>query len=128
MRVRFPAVIALCAGITAPAAAGQDRAAGGANPPTTARVDLSRLPVNVGRIGRQLRQAEVREAREGLKLRYTIQVFGERPPLQFITPLDNLLTGDVPKSAPTHDDMIRMMTPKEFGAPVIGLGSIPRRK
>jgi hypothetical protein len=129
MRFTLLAVIAFGVGLATPAVAvGQDTSATGAIATTTPGVDLSRLPINVGRIGRQLKQAEVREERQGLKLRYSIQVYGELPRIRLITPLDNILTGDVPKSAPTHTDMIQMMTPREFSAPVIGLGSIPRRK
>jgi hypothetical protein len=121
-------LVALCSLLPVPAYAQQPTSAGGTIATVTPAVDLSRLPVNVGRIGRKLREAEVREEREGLRLRYTIDVFGEAPKLKLITPLDNLLTGDVPHSAPTHNDMIRMMTPKEFSAPVINLGTVPRRK
>jgi hypothetical protein len=118
---------ALLAGLAIPAWAGQEPATGGAIATTTPGIDLARLPVNVSRIGRQLQQAQVREVRDGLKIRYTIAVYGELPKIQLITPLDNLLTGDVPHSAPTHNDMIRMMTPKEFSTPVFGV-SLPRRK
>src|SRR5689334_17154318 len=113
--------------IAAPAHAQQPASPTGTIATSTPVLDISRLPVNLGRIGRQLRQAEVREEREGLKIRYTVDVFGEAPKLQFITPLDDLLRGDVPNSAPTHSDMIRMMTPKEFSTPLIGT-SVPRRK
>jgi hypothetical protein len=117
----------LCSGVAVPATAGQGSATG-AVATTTPGVDLARLPVNVARIGRQLRQVESTEERNGLRLKYTIQVFGDAPKLKLVTPLDNLLTGDVPKSAPTHTDMIRQMTPKEFSAPVMSLGGFPSRK
>jgi hypothetical protein len=126
MTFRIPTVAALCFGFAIPAMAGQGTAAGASS--QGGGVDASRLPVSAARIGRQIRQAEVREERNGLQLRYTVQVFGETPPIKLITPLDNLLTGNVPRTAPTHADMIRMMTPLEFSAPVIGLGSVPKRK
>ena len=127
MSVRLLGAAALCFGLAVPAA-GQGTSANGAVATTTPGVDLAQLPVSVSRIGRQLRQAATIEERNGLRLKYTIQVYGEVPPLKLVTPLDNLLTGDVPNSSPTHNDMIRQMTPKEFSAPVIGLGSIPHRK
>jgi hypothetical protein len=37
------------------------------------------------------------------------------------------MTGDVRRSASTHADMLRMMTPKEF-SPGVTLMTIPRRK
>jgi hypothetical protein len=127
MSVRLLTAAVLCFGLAASAAA-QGTSATGTVATTTPGVDLAQLPVNVGRIGRQLRQAATTEERSGLRLKYTIQVYGEAPPLKLVTPLDNLLTGDVPNSSPTHNDMIRQMTPKEFSAPVINLGSIPSRK
>ena len=127
MRFRLSLAAATLVGFTMPAWAGQETAAGGAIATTTPGVDLARLPVNVSRIGRQLRQEQAREERDGLKIRYTINVYGELPRIQLVTPLDNLLIGDVPRTAPTHADMIRMMTPQEFSAPVIGI-SVPSRK
>jgi hypothetical protein len=127
MSVRLLAA-ALCIGLATPALAGQESSATGTVATTTPGVDLARLPVNVSRIGRQLRQAESTEERTGMRLKYTIQVYGELPRIKLFTPLDNLLSGDIPNSAPTHNDMIRQMTPKEFSAPVIGLGGIPARK
>jgi len=113
--------------LTVPAAA-QSPVPDGTTVAVNPGVDLGRLPVSVSRISRQIRQAEVREDRNGLRLNYTIQVYGETPKLKLITPLDNLRTGNVPGSAPTHNDMIRQMTPLEFSAPVMSLGSYPSRK
>ena len=127
MRFRLAIAAATLAGFTIPAWAGQEPTVSGAIATTTPGVDLARLPVNVSRIGRQLRQAQTTEVRDGLKIRYTINVYGESPKIQLVTPLDNLLRGNTPGTAPTHADMIRMMTPQEFSTPVIGV-SIPRRK
>ena len=126
MKLWLPVVTAVSVGLAVPAAAGQNASAA-ATAATAPSVDVSRLPVNVGRIGRQIRQAETREERNGLNLHYTIQVYGQAPRIKLVTPLDNLLTGDVPGSAPTHADMIQMMTPREFshGATIL---SVPRRK
>ena len=127
MRFRFLTAAALSIGIAAPASAGQSGAAEGAEVSVTPGVELNRLPINVARIGRQLRQTQVREERDGLRLRYEIQVYGEAPRFKLVTPLDNLLLGGVPNSAPTHNDMIRQMTPKEFSTPVFSI-STPSRK
>ena len=127
MSFRFLFAAALCAGFAGPAMAGQGKAADGAVVSVTPGVELDRLPVNVARIGKQLRQTEVREERNGLRLRYDIQVYGDAPRFKLVTPLDNLLIGGVPNSAPTHNDMIRQMTPKEFSTPVFST-SVPSRK
>jgi hypothetical protein len=127
MGFRFLFAAALCAGFAGPAMAGQGKSADGTVVTVTPGVELDRLPVNVARIGKQLRQTEVREERNGLRLRYDIQVYGDAPRFKLVTPLDNLLIGGVPNSAPTHNDMIRQMTPKEFSTPVFST-SVPSRK
>jgi len=126
MGFRFIVAAALCVGCAAPATAGQSARADAAEVSVTPGVELDRLPVNVARIGRQLRQTQVREERNGLRLRYDIQVYGEAPRFKLVTPLDNLLLGSVPNSAPTNSDMIRQMTPKEFSTPLFS-ASVPRK-
>lgn len=133
MSFRLPFLAALCLGVALPAMAGQGQAAATGAPVTgtiaiaTPGIDVAQLPVSVARIGRQLRQATVHEERNGLKLHYTVDVFGEAPKIQWFTPLDNPLLGDVKNSTPTHADMIQMMTPREF-SPGVTIGTIPRRR
>ena len=79
-------------------------------------VDVSRLPLNLDRIQRELRQSAIREERDGLNLRYVIDVYGQAPPLVLFGPEDNLVYGPVPYGAPTHKDMIAHVTPKEYRA------------
>jgi hypothetical protein len=94
----------------------------GGNPPPT--IDVSRLPINLERIHRQLRQTTVREERDGLNLRYIVDVFGQAPPLQLFSKQDNLQFGPTPYGAPTHQDMLRIMTPQEFSAPAATFGNV----
>ena len=82
-----------------------------------AQVDVSRLPINVQRIHRQLRQATVREERDGLNLRYIVDVYGQAPRLELFTKQDNRRDGAVPYGGPTHQDMLNVMTPQEYRAP-----------
>ena len=51
-----------------------------------------------------------------------------RPRFKLVTPLDNLLIGGVPNSAPTHDDMIRQMTPEGVQHSGASSASVPSRK
>ncbi len=127
MGFRLLTAAALSIGLAAPAMAGQGRPADKTEVTVTPDVELNRLPVDVARIGRQLRQTQVREERNGLRLRYDIQVYGEAPRFRLVTPLDSLLIGGVPNTAPTNGDMIRQMTPKEFSTPVFSM-SLPSRK
>jgi hypothetical protein len=80
---------------------------------TTGTVDVSRLPLDLRRIEREIRQATSREERDGLNLRYFVEVYAPAPPLVFLTKEDNLSTGPVPYGAPTHRDMLWMLTPLE---------------
>ena len=46
--------------------------------------------------------------------------------IQLFTREDNLTTGPVPYGAPTHQQMLQMMTPKEFSAPVADFSALFR--
>lgn len=87
-------------------------------------VDVSRLPISLERIQRELRASSIREEREGLNLRYTVDVYAPAPPLVFLRREDNLVNGPVPYGGPTHKDMLEQMTPKEFRAPAADIGAL----
>jgi hypothetical protein len=87
-------------------------------------VDVSRLPINVDRIHRQLRQATVREERDGLNLRYIVDVYGQAPRLQLFTKQDDLRSNAVPYGGPTHQDMLNVMTPQEYRAPAANFNNL----
>jgi hypothetical protein len=93
-----------------------------------AGVDVGRLPINLQRIQRELAQQSTREReqRDGVNLRYLIDVFGQAPPIELFTPEDNLLNGPVPYGAPTHKEMIYMVTPEEFRSPAMDFSSLFR--
>ena len=90
------------------------------------RVDVSRLPIDLDRIHRALQESTIREERDGLNLRYTIEVYGQSPVIVLFGPRDNLTTGPVPNSAPTHREMIEHVTPKEFLAPIADFSALLR--
>jgi len=89
-------------------------------------IDVSRLPIDLERIQRGVRESTVREEREGLHLRYTVEVFGQAPPIVLFSPDANLGTGPVPYGAPTHREMIEHVTPKEFRAPAADFSALIR--
>ena len=89
-------------------------------------IDVDRLPVNLERIQRGLRQSAVREEREGLNLRYRVEVYGQAPPIVLFGPGANLESGPVPYGAPTHREMIEHVTPKEFRPPAADIGALIR--
>ena len=79
--------------------------------PSAPAVNIDRLPIDMRRIQREFRQATVRGEQDGLNLRYFVEVYGQAPPLVFLTPEDNLRYGPVPYGAPTHRDILWMITP-----------------
>lgn len=80
----------------------------------TTAIDLTRLPLDLRRIERRFQQARIHEERNGLTLRYFVEVFAPAPKLVIIRPEDNVEKGPAPYGAPTHRDMLDMMTPQHF--------------
>jgi hypothetical protein len=77
-------------------------------------IDVTRLPIDLERIERRFRQGQMREERDGLNLRYYIDVFAPAPRIVLFTEQDNLRYGPVPYGAPTHQEMLDMITPRQF--------------
>ena len=90
------------------------------------KVDVSRLPIDLQRIQKELRQSATREERDGLGLRYFVDVYGQAPPLVLFGPEDDLEAGPVPGTAPTHWDMVNQVTPQEYRAPAADLNNLYR--
>jgi hypothetical protein len=91
-----------------------------------ASVDVNRLPIDLARITRQLRQTQSTELHNGLHIRYTIDVYGAAPRIEFFSKEDHLQTGPVPYGAPTHREMINQVTPQEFRAPIADFSALLR--
>lgn len=89
-------------------------------------VDVSKLPLDMGRIRRRLVTSTTTEERDGLNLRYAVTVFGEAPRIKLFTPDDNLVFGRAPYGAPSHADLMQMITPKPFQAPAANFGAALR--
>ena len=92
----------------------------------TPNIDVSRLPINLNRIQRQLRQSTVRDESQGLQLRYIVDVYGQAPRIELFPNRDYSLTGPAPYGAPTHQDLLRLITPKEHSAPAANFGNLFR--
>jgi hypothetical protein len=91
-----------------------------------ASVDVSRLPISLSNIEKKFRQTSIREERDGLNLRYFVDVYAKAPPIVLLTKEDNVLYGPVPYGAPTHSDMLYMLTPQEHRAPAADMGNLFR--
>jgi len=139
MNLRLAAAVSFAMLGLAQGAWAQDTAAGGSEPQAqtaprtgapgaaaTTGVDVSRLPIDVRRIERELSRTSERVESDGFSLRYVIDVFGQAPPINLFTKEDNLTTGQAPYGAPTHRDMIYMITPQEFRAPAMDFSALAR--
>ena len=131
-RLSLLIVLLLAAGLAAApafaqrATAGKPAIAQSASASRQEKIEVSRLPIDLERIHKKLKQGAVREERDGLNLRYTVEVFGQAPALELFIPGENLTTGPVPNSAPTHREMIDHVTPKEFRAPAADFSALFR--
>ena len=87
-------------------------------------VDPAKLGVSLDRIRRELSEAEAREqsGERPLRLEFTVKVFGFAPKIDL---LENYpLTGPAPYGAPTHREVLDVLTPQEFRSPTIPLSAI----
>jgi hypothetical protein len=133
MQVRQAAVaVILVLGLTSVVVA-QEKPASGATGTSgivvTPTVEVSRLPIDMSRIRRQLVRASVREDGVGLNLRYTVDVFGQAPPLDLFWSAKgnpNFWRLPSPYGAPTHSEFLRLNTPQEHRAPAADFGALFR--
>lgn len=99
-----------------------------ASPATAAPAPSSteQYGLNLARIQRGLQRSAERQDYEGLNLRYYINVYAPAPSIQLFTRQDNLAFGPAPYGAPTHREMMNMITPQEFRAPVADFSGLGR--
>jgi hypothetical protein len=124
--MRFLAALFVASVLAVPAAAQQPPAPTPAPEETQEKIDVERLPLNLSRIQRELKHAVDLESREGLNLRYVIQIYGSAPPLDLFSEDENLETGPVPYGAPTHRELIQHVTPQPFRAPAADFSNLIR--
>ena len=91
-----------------------------------ADIDASQLPVNVERLQKKLQESVAREQRNGPMLRYTVEVFAKAPRIELFKPQDDLRFGPTPSSAPTHQEMMNIVTPQEFRSPAMDFNNLFR--
>ncbi len=58
--------------------------------------------------------------------RYFVDVYGQAPRIELFTRQDNLQKGPVPYGAPTHSQILEVITPQEFRSPVMDFSAIMR--
>lgn len=88
-------------------------------------IDATKLGVSLSRIQKGLRTAEAKEKdmRDGLRLEFQIQVFGQAPRIEVLSGLD-LVNGAVPGTAPTHAQIVEFLTPQIYRSPVMPVSAL----
>jgi hypothetical protein len=95
-------------------------AAAPASPPAPSFDDLG---LSFDRIKRELRILPPSTAKTPLKIEYYVEVTGQAPAFQLFKP-GELETGPTPWGAPTHGDILDLLTPKVFRSPAIPVSTI----
>lgn len=88
-------------------------------------IDATKLGVDLSRIQKGLRVAESKEkmSADGLRLDFSIQVYGQSPRIEVLQGID-LFNGNVPGTAPSHNQMIEFWTPPIFRTPAMPVSAL----
>lgn len=96
-----------------------------ASPPAARAVpDIDALGVSFDRIKRLLADRAPTANKNGLRLNYYVEVVALAPRIQLFTREDLAPRGVVPWGAPTHADIVNLLTPVEFRSPRVDVGSL----
>jgi hypothetical protein len=117
-------VLGLAAAASAQEAQAQPAPAAATAP--AAAADSTQYGLNLARIQRGLQKSAERQEYDGLNLRYYVNVSAPSPSIKLFTPLDNLLYGQAPYGGPTHREMMDLITPREYRAPVADFSGVAR--
>lgn len=120
--MRGLALLALFLGWSSPAWA---QAAPSEPPPAGVQIDATKLGVSLDRIQKGLRISESREKarQEGaLRLEFQVQVYGQAPKIEVLKGVD-LFNGEVPGTAPSHQQFRDFVTPVIYRTPGLPLSA-----
>lgn len=120
--MRLFAAVIIVLSWAAPTGAGQGTSA----PQPDTPINVDRLPIDLKRIQKELRLVEERDDRDALHLRYRLEIYGVAPPLDLFSPEANLLNGPVPYGAPTHQEILNLVTPQEYRSPPMDISNLLR--
>ncbi len=90
----------------------------------TPGLDYDLLSASLVRLRRELAEQPPSTSYTPLKLDFYVEVTAPAPPIILFTPKDLAPVGVVPWGAPTHREMLDLMTPQEFRSPTIPIGSM----
>lgn len=88
-------------------------------------IDATKLGVSLARIRKGLRTAESKEkdTRDGLRIEFQIQVYGQAPRIELLKGVD-LVHGAVPGTAPSHRDVVDFLTPQMYRTPALPVSAL----
>jgi hypothetical protein len=95
-------------------------------PAATSTGTNEQFGLNLARIQRGLKKSAERQEYDGLNLRYYVNVYAPAPSIRLFSREDNLSSGMAPYGGPTHSEMMQIVTPQEFRAPVADFTGITR--
>ena len=94
--------------------------------PKSTQIDATKLGVSISRIKKGLRlqsEAALNTSGVPLRLQFQVQVYGQAPKIDVLKGYD-LFGGQVPGSAPTHNQMIDFWTPPAYNAPALPFSTL----
>jgi hypothetical protein len=96
-----------------------------AAPAAAPALNVAKLPVDLSRLQRRLRDSAERSLQDGQNLKVFVDVYAFAPPLRLFTREDIFGDGQVPGGAPTHQQIMDQNTPEEHrGSGVVRKGGI----
>ena len=102
----------------------QARAVSTAQPASADVPDIDALGMSFERIKRLLADRPPSSSQSPLKLNYYVEVVALAPRLQLFTREELAPTGAIPWGAPTHADIVNLLTPIEFRSPTVPISSL----
>ena len=123
--MRSLVLLALVLSLPVPSWAQENEPPPATTAPADPNIDPTKLGVSLSRIQRGLRVAETKDqlTREGLRLEFNVQVFGQAPRIDVLQGID-LVNGAVPGTAPTHQQVIEFLTPQIYRSPVMPVSAL----
>ncbi|HUE88699.1 MAG TPA: hypothetical protein VMO26_21690 [Vicinamibacterales bacterium] len=87
-------------------------------------VDPSKMGIDLSRIKRGLAETQAEEVtgEDPLRLRFTVEVVGTAPKIDFLEGFD--VNGPMAYGSPTHREVLDVLTPKEYRSPVVPFYSL----
>ncbi len=114
--------VLVCADAQTQTSGGNPRPPDQKSPPET-RPSVEALGLSLDRIKRELGDRPATPDENGLKLDFYVEVFALAPPIPIFQP-GELTTGPVPWGAPTHADILNVVTPQAFRSPTVPISSL----